>query len=64
MNESLLTGESDAIVKESGAELLSGSFVISGKAYARVIHVGEGNYASRLAGEVKKEKKVNSELLG
>ena len=32
MNESLLTGESDAVVKEPGAELLSGSFVISGKA--------------------------------
>ena len=64
MNESLLTGESDAVVKEPGAELLSGSFVISGRAYARVIHVGEENYASRLASEVKKEKKVNSELLG
>ena len=64
MNESLLTGESDAVVKEPGGELLSGSFVISGKAYARVIHVGEENYASRLASEVKKEKKVNSELLG
>ena len=64
MNESLLTGESDAVVKEPGGELLSGSFVISGRAYARVIHVGEENYASRLASEVKKEKKVNSELLG
>ena len=64
VNESLLTGESDAVVKEEGTELLSGSSVISGKAYARVTHVGDGNYATRLANEVKKEKQVNSELLG
>lgn len=64
VNESLLTGESDAIVKEKGAELFSGSSVISGKAYARVIHVGNENYATKLANEVKKEKQVQSELLG
>lgn len=64
VNESLLTGESDAVVKEEGEELLSGSFVISGKAYAKVIHVGKENYATKLAGEVKKEKQVYSELLG
>lgn len=64
VNESLLTGESDAVVKEKGAKLLSGSSVIAGKAYARVIHVGDENYAARLANEVKKEKQVHSELLG
>lgn len=64
VNESLLTGESDAVVKENGAVLYSGSSVISGRAYARVTHVGNDNYASKLANEVKKEKKVQSELLG
>ena len=64
VNESLLTGESDPIIKEKESELYSGSFVISGKAYARVTHVGEENYAAKLASEVKKEKKVASELLG
>ena len=64
VNESLLTGESDAVVKENGAALYSGSSVISGRAYARVTHVGNDNYASKLANEVKKEKKVQSELLG
>lgn len=64
VNESLLTGESDAIIKEAGSELYSGSSVISGKAYARVTHVGNENYAAKLANEVKKEKKVHSELLG
>ncbi len=64
VNESLLTGESDAVVKEKGAKLYSGSSVISGKAYARIIHVGNENYASKLANEVKREKQVQSELLG
>ena len=64
VNESLLTGESDAVVKKKGSGLLSGSFVISGKAYARVTHVGNENYAAKLAAEVKKEKRVHSELLG
>lgn len=64
VNESLLTGESDAVVKEEGSVLYSGSSVISGKAYARVTRVGEENYAAKLASEVKREKKIQSELLG
>ena len=64
VNESLLTGESDAVEKEPGALLYSGSSVVSGRAYAKVVHVGEENYATKLVDEVKKEKKVNSELLG
>ena len=64
VNESLLTGESDAVLKETGGNLLSGSSVISGKALARVIHVGNENYATKLANEVKREKRVQSELLG
>lgn len=64
VNESLLTGESDGVVKEEGGELLSGSFVIAGKALARVIHVGDENYAAKLANAVKREKETASELLG
>ncbi len=63
VNESLLTGESDAMVRERGSRLYSGSFVVSGKAWAKVTHVGGENYAARLVQEVKKEKKVQSELL-
>lgn len=63
MNESLLTGESDAIVKKKGSMLLSGSSVISGKALAKVIHAGNDNYATKLVNEVKEEKQIHSELL-
>ena len=64
VNESLLTGESDGVVKEPGDKLYSGSFVISGKGLAKVTHVGNDNYATSLVNQVKKEKKVQSELLG
>lgn len=64
VNESLLTGESDPVIKEVGSTLYSGSSVISGKACAEVIHVGNDNYATNLVNEVKKEKQVQSELLG
>lgn len=64
VNESLLTGESDAIVKDTGSGVLSGSSVISGKAYARVLRAGEDSYTAKLSSEVKKIKQAESELLG
>ncbi len=64
VNESLLTGESDAILKTEGSELYSGSFVVSGKCYAKTTHVGSENYAVKLMEETKKTKRVSSELLG
>ena len=62
-NESLLTGESDAIHKKPGDMMYSGSFVVSGKCYVRTEHVGSENYASKIAAEAKYIKKVNSEIL-
>ncbi len=53
VNEALLTGESDEIRKEAGDRLLSGSFVVSGQCYARLTHVGNASYISRLAAEAK-----------
>lgn len=63
VNESLLTGESDAVVKEPGATLFSGSSVISGKCYAKVTHAGSESYIGKLADAVKSEKETGSELL-
>ena len=48
VNESLLTGESDTIVKMTGDKLFSGSYVVSGKCYARVEKVGKDNLAAEI----------------
>ena len=64
VNESLLTGESDAIFKKAGDTLLSGSSVISGTCQATVLHVGSDSYAAKLTKEAKKTKAMHSELVG
>ena len=53
VNEALVTGEEDAIRKRPGDELKSGSFVVAGKARARLTKVGADSFASRLAMEAK-----------
>ena len=63
VNESLLTGESDTILKEKDSKLLSGSFVVSGKCYAKIEKVGDDNFANQIINATKKHKQVNSELL-
>lgn len=62
VNESLLTGEADALSKKPGDTLFSGSFVTSGEAYCQVVHVGGENYASKITSEAKEFKRHNSEL--
>ena len=61
--ECLITGESDAIKKKVGDELLSGSFIISGNAIAQVIHVGKDNYVSKITNEAKYNKNVHSVVM-
>lgn len=56
VNESLLTGEADEIVKQMGDELLSGSFVVSGSCIARLEHVGADSYISKLTLQATKSK--------
>ncbi|MBR3164294.1 HAD-IC family P-type ATPase [Candidatus Saccharibacteria bacterium] len=56
-NESLLTGEAIDIKKSVGDELLSGSFIVSGRCYAKLTRVGRESYISQLTLEAKKEKK-------
>ncbi len=54
VNESLLTGEADAIRKRPGDRLLSGSFVVSGRGRFQLTQVGSDAYAARLAREAKR----------
>lgn len=63
VNEAMLTGEADLVVKEAGASLLSGSFIVSGEVTGKVIHVGAENYAAKLSNEAKVHKPICSELL-
>jgi len=64
VNESLLTGESDPIIKHKGDTLYSGSFVISGSCHAQVTAVGKDIYIQKLTSQAKKYKKPESDLLG
>jgi cation-transporting ATPase E len=48
VNEALVTGEADEIVKFPGDVLLSGSFVVSGEVYARLDKVGSDSFVAQL----------------
>lgn len=63
VNESFITGESDSIIKKKGDLILSGSFVVSGKCVARVEHIGEENFTSKISKETRYIKKVKSEIM-
>lgn len=62
VNESLLTGEADNIQKVEDSTLFSGSFVVSGKCYARATKVGEQSFANQIALKAKEHKQVFSEF--
>lgn len=57
VNESLITGESDEVIKNKGDILLSGSFVVSGECKAILTNVGHSSYAAKLALEAKAGRK-------
>ena len=58
VNESLITGEPDAVVKDPGDTLLSGSFVISGRGKCQLTAVGEASYAVKLSHAAKADPKA------
>lgn len=62
VNESNVNGESDVITKKPGDFLYSGSYILSGNAYAQVEHVGDDNYAQTIMKDAKVLKKHKSEL--
>jgi len=62
IDESLLTGEADPIDKVLGAQVMSGSYVVSGSGAYRATKVGRDAYAARLAEEASKFTLVQSEL--
>ena len=62
IDESLVTGESEPVVKAPGDEMLSGSVVVAGSGRAQATRVGENAYAHRLATEARRFTLVRSEL--
>ena len=62
VDESLLTGESDAIVKRDGDDVLSGSVVVAGSGRYQATAVGDDAYAHRLAAAVRTFSLVRSEI--
>ncbi len=63
VNEAILTGESDAVVKRQGDPLYAGSYVVSGNCTATVTAVGKYNYISSLTGKAKQYQKPRSQVL-
>lgn len=61
-NESMLTGESDAIYKKENDTLLSGSFVVSGKCYMMADKVGQDTYSYSILKHAKQFKRYPSQL--
>ena len=61
-NESLLTGESNAVRKTEGDKLLAGSFLVSGGVFARVIAVGKDNYVYKIEKAARNFKAPASNL--
>ncbi|MEU6126684.1 cation-translocating P-type ATPase [Streptomyces sp. NPDC047123] len=62
VDESLLTGEADPVIKKPGDKMMSGSFVVAGGGAFTATRVGREAYAAQLAEEASRFTLVHSEL--
>ena len=62
LDESLLTGEADAVEKSLGSEVLSGSFVSAGSGMYRATRIGADSYAAKLSEDARRFELAHSEL--
>ncbi len=63
VDESLLTGEAEPVVKLPGDPVSAGSFVVAGRGRMRTTAVGESTYAARLSTEARRFTTTRSELV-
>ena len=63
VDESIITGEADAIIKKEDDKVISGSVIISGTGYAKVISINRDTYANKLIKEASKTKDDSSYLM-
>lgn len=63
INESLLTGESDPVVKNTKAQVMSGSMVVAGSGYIKATKVGQESYSANLTRNARQYKTAKSEIV-
>ena len=62
VDESILTGESLPIKKVAGTEIMSGSYILSGSVFVKVVAVGKENYANKIQAKTKDYKAPKSQM--
>ena len=63
VDESIITGESDVILKKENDKLISGSIITAGYGYAKVVSINRDTYANKLIKEASKEVDDSSYLM-
>lgn len=63
VDESLLTGEADAVAKDAGDDVWSGAIVVAGQGRVQAVAVGESAYSARLASEARRFTITFSEVV-
>lgn len=62
VNESMLTGESDALTRKEGDSLYAGCFIVSGMVWMQAVLVGESTYMASILEQTRQEKRYPSKL--
>jgi cation-transporting P-type ATPase E len=62
IDESLLSGEAEPVVKRPGDNVLSGSFVVTGSGQIRATKVGAASYAAQLTSQARSYSRARSEI--
>lgn len=62
VNESPLTGESDALDRMEGGSLYGGCFIVSGACLMQAVEVGSAQYMATIIKEARREKQYPSQL--
>ena len=63
VDESVITGESDTVIKKNNDNLISGSIITSGNGYAKVVSINRDTYANKLIKEASKDTDNSSYLM-
>lgn len=63
VDEAIITGESDAIIKNVGDKIISGSVITSGDGYAKVTSINRDTYANNLIKEASNKDEDTSYLM-